>query len=168
MAVLPYSAYRDTPSRRSQTTALGGRFSNVLSLRVHDRQPTPGICFGDSTPLTALMSESGRAVLVGVDKPVLQLRGWGCYRFRLPVEAGDRTISIKTLQPTADAARPWLQIKANSDIGVVESITPASTGAGWVTIGPVAFTASGTGAIEVYLVNPSDGRICWFDQLKMT
>ena len=86
--------------------------------------------------------------------PCLRVLGGGVFRFRIPVDAGVRSISVKCREASTLAPRPVLRICENAEIGLlapIEATAPAGTG--WVTVGPVTFSASVKGGVVVELVS---------------
>lgn len=109
---------------------------------------------------------SGRDDSDGQPTPCLRVGGSFSLRFRIGVLAGVRTITVQAKQTNAGEPRPVLMVAANSDVGLdAPLLATAPAGAGWVTVGPVTFTATVAGAIEVELRNPSGFRPCQFDNL---
>lgn len=108
-------------------------------------------------------SSFGRNLICGISKetvegspssPSLKISQNAIWRFRWAVQSGARTISIKCKQAINLSPRPTMTIKANSSIGInSDLIATASSNVGWVTIGPISFTAIGSGLIYVELSN---------------
>ena len=91
--------------------------------------------------------------------PSLRLNVRGTYRFRWTVAAGSRSISIDVKQAVNVSPRPRVTVLANPDIGVNADVQgSAASGAGWVTIGPIAVTPSSAGALWVILEALYDGQ----------
>jgi hypothetical protein len=88
--------------------------------------------------------------------PCLQITTPGFWRFKWTVAAGARSISVSAKQTgtTTPTTRPSLIVKSNSSIGLSADISgSAANSQGWVTIGPVSFTATGAGVTWVELHN---------------
>jgi hypothetical protein len=91
---------------------------------------------------------------------------------RWPVQAGARTISIDVKAPAGsgtDLAR--LIVKANPEVGLgTDLVGIAPVGTGWVTIGPLSFTATAIGVLEVWRERRDDmmdAELYW-DNLQVT
>jgi hypothetical protein len=94
----------------------------------------------------------------------------GTIRLRLGVEAGARSVSVKVKQPSAILPRPTMRIMPNAAVGIAaELIATAPTGAGWVTVGPIAFTATAAGGIFLELSAPFSGGEsgAWWDTVRV-
>lgn len=100
--------------------------------------------------------------------PCLRILGPFRYTFRIPVPSGDRTLTVKALQPRASGPRPRLVVLAHPEIGVTRQEAAAPGGVDWEAIGPVEFSPSEHGVVEVQLINDSHGWPCWFDDLVVT
>ncbi len=103
--------------------------------------------------------------------PSLHLPRGGSLRLRIAVDAGNRSVSVKAKQPDAALARPTLRVLPNAEVGVqTELLAVAPVGAGWVKIGPITFTATTKGGVEVQLTADWRGGLsgCWFDSLIVT
>ena len=97
----------------------------------------------------------------------------GMWRFKWSVVAGTRTITIKCKQVSNQSPRPSMVITANPSIGVPLDIeTFASSGIGWVDIGPVTITPTSTGMVFIQIKNNSnDIRVdtpAYFDHIVVT
>ena len=80
-------------------------------------------------------------------------------------------MNISGCGPSILIARPTLTVRANPAIGVNADVTAtAPAGTGWVTIGPLTFTASASGGIVIELFAPWDGGESgtWFDSISVT
>ena len=89
-------------------------------------------------------------------------------RFRLAVDAGDRSVTLSVKQPLSAQPRPQLIVHANPDIGLAASVSgTAPAGDGWVTLGPVAFTATAAGGVWVELVNPANNYDAFYDNVAI-
>jgi hypothetical protein len=103
--------------------------------------------------------------------PSLQIT-YGFWRFRWVVKSGNRTISINTKQSASISPRPSMIVKANKDIGITQDLSgSAAVSSDWVTIGPVAVTATSTGATWVELWNnqvSSSTDYAYFDHIVVT
>lgn len=91
----------------------------------------------------------------GDDSPpcLLVLKG-GRFRFRFPVAAGNRSLSVRAKETSGLVARPQLVVRANAAVGIAtDLVTTAPAGTGWVALGPLEFVASAKGAIVVELVS---------------
>lgn len=100
--------------------------------------------------------------------PSLYLPKGGQVRFRFPVDAGTRSISVKAKQPSGTLPRPSIRILANASIGLTSDLSAAApTGAGWVTIGPMTFVATAAGGVFLEVNAPWNGGEsgCWFDAI---
>ncbi len=128
----------------------------------------------------------GASVLVGVQdrlwgggrdetegnpaSPSLRVAGGGVFRFRIPIDSGQRSVSVKCKETSALAPRPVLRICENGEVGLlaaVEAVAPA--GSGWVTVGPATFTATAKGGVVIELVSFSlswEGE-CYWDSLTV-
>lgn len=104
--------------------------------------------------------------------PCLALDIPGFWRFRWSVTAGNRTLTVNTKQVSNSVMRPTVKIKKNSAIGLnADVIGTAPAGAGWVTLGPVSFSVSGTGMVYVELWNNDTmnyASTAYFDHLILT
>lgn len=100
--------------------------------------------------------------------PCLRVVGPFHYTFRIPVPSGDRTLTVKALQPRASEPRPRLVLLPNPEIDVTRQEAAAPAGPDWQAIGPVEFSPSEHGVVEVQLINDSRGWPCWFDDLVLT
>ncbi len=125
-----------------------------------------GICLGGLTGIDGDTS-LGRHLQVGVTQsivegspspPSLQLTIPGFWRFRWVITPGQRRISVYTKQNSTGSYRPSLVVKANSSVGIANDLSgSAPDGTGWQTIGPIVFTATGTGVVWVELHNNEIG-----------
>jgi len=120
-----------------------------------------GITIGDSGTIDGNGS-FGRYIQVGVNKetvdgvpsaPSLRLDYPGnMWRFRWVVKGGNRSISVSAKQNSTGSYRPSMVIKANSNIGLNYDVSSsAADGAGWVTIGPITFTATSGSSEAVWV-----------------
>lgn len=107
--------------------------------------------------------------------PCLDLARYGAYRFRWAIIPGARTISVRVKQPGNLVGYPTLVIKACAAVGLAADVVGMSAGGtGWVTIGPIGFSATGSGSVWVELHNntsrtkPTDVVNCFFDHLVAT
>ena len=103
--------------------------------------------------------------------PSLQLPKGGVIRFRIPIAAGSRSVTIKAKQPSATLPRPSARLIANADIGLDADVSAsAPAGSDWVLIGPLTFTATNKGGVMIELFAPWSGGEsgCWFDSLTVT
>lgn len=108
-------------------------------------------------------STFGRSLQVGVvenfvdgspSAPCLQLSIPGFWRFRWSVKPGDRTIRVSARQAANLAPRPSMVVTANPSAGIPTDLTAtAASSTGWVTIGPITFTATAAGVVWVELHN---------------
>jgi len=116
-----------------------------------------------------LVIRSGRDESEGnEDVPCIRLGTLGCCRLRVAVNAGSRSVSVYAKQPVTGQPRPRLVVRSNAEIGLAQDLTQtAASGADWVEIGPITFTASQRGGVWVELWNPSVGWPCWFDDLTL-
>lgn len=90
--------------------------------------------------------------------PSFSMPWGGTIRLRLGIEAGPRSVSVKVKQPSATLPRPTMRIMPNAEVGIAtELIATAPTGEGWVTVGPIAFTATAAGGIFLELSAPFSG-----------
>lgn len=88
------------------------------------------------------------------DPPCIRIRLGGSLRFRIPVDAGMRRVSVKCWEASSLPERPRLVIHPNSEIGLNETLSAqAPAGAGWVTVGPLSFTASQKGGVAIELIS---------------
>ncbi len=123
-----------------------------------------GIGVGESATIDGNGS-FGRHLQIGVNKettegtpsaPSLRLDYPGnMWRFRWVVKVGNRSMSVSAKQnSTGSAYRPSMVIKANTAVGLMYDVSSsAADGAGWVTIGPVTFTAGASDVLWVELHN---------------
>lgn len=122
-----------------------------------------GMAFGAPTSFDG-QGSFGRHMQYGLNKevtlgnpgaPSLRLDYPGFWRFRWVVKPGSRTISIFANQnSTGSLYRPTLVVKANSNVNINTDLTAvAPAGAGWVSIGPISFTATGTDVVWVEMHN---------------
>jgi hypothetical protein len=87
--------------------------------------------------------------------------------FRLPVQIGNRTISVDVRQPVSTADRPKLIVKRNPAVGLnADLVATATSATNWQTLS-VSFTATAVGGVEVLLSNEDYHKYCWFDNLKI-
>lgn len=124
---------------------------------------------GDPAPF---VSGSGRDDSVGYPSgPSLSMPRGGTLRIRVPVDAGARGISIAVLQPSTTLPRPSITIRANPAVGLYSDLqASAPAGSGWVTIGPLAWTATAAGGVWIDLVAPFSGGESgtWWDNRVTT
>lgn len=102
--------------------------------------------------------------------PSLYLPKGGRIRLRIPIAAGSRAVTIKAKQPSMALPRPTARILANAAIGLdADLAATAPVGSGWVSIGPLTFTASANGGVVVELFAQWSGGDsgCWFDALTV-
>jgi hypothetical protein len=102
--------------------------------------------------------------------PCLRVPRGGSLRFRLGVEAGPRSVSVRVKQPSADLPRPTLRVLANAEVGIAtDLIATAPTGASWVRIGPISFTAASAGGVVVELASWHHGGDAgaWWDTIQV-
>lgn len=164
MALLAYSArssWQGQPDVRAYTFAYL-RLSRIC----WGDGPTGGFCQHNGIGTTPRI-QPGRDNSVGDSSPSLRVRGPWSFRFRLPVNAVAYNLGVSALQPTAAYARPKLVLLPNPGIGVTGTSQSAGAGASWVAIGPINFTPSSKGVIEVLLVNPEKDTDCHFDNLSL-
>lgn len=118
-------------------------------------------CTGGIARSGALLQLSGRDDADGHPlPPSLKMVRAGAYKFKWPVAAGARTISID-IKCTVNVAgfRPYMVLKANPGIGVNEDIrATAASGSGWNTIGPLTVTPNLAGVLEVEIWAPFLGQ----------
>lgn len=97
--------------------------------------------------------------------PCLVLTQPGFWRFRWAVTAGVRTIRVDCKQVANTSPYPSIIIKASSFGNAADVVATSAGGAGWVTIGPATFTATGPGVVWVELWNNLrvNGTPCFFD-----
>jgi len=121
-------------------------------------QRAPLFLFRGATMLVGVQDQlwpGGRDDLEGSPTPPsLRVVGGGVMRFRLPVDAGVRTLSVKCRETSSLVARPTLRVRANVEIGLqadLEAVAPS--GSGWVTVGPLTFTASTKGGVAIELLS---------------
>lgn len=107
--------------------------------------------------------------------PCLELSRYGLFRFRWAVSPGVRTLSVSVKQPSNRLNYPTMTLLANSSVGLGADVVGTSPGGtGWVTIGPLSFTASAFGVVTVEFRNNCDRATlpyqgtyapCYFDHL---
>lgn len=103
-------------------------------------------------------------------QPSLYLPQGGLIRLRIPVAAGSRAVTVKARQPSGLLPRPTARLLPNAAIGLnAEVSATAPAGPGWVSIGPLTFTATANGGVFVELFAPWSGGEsgCWFDALTV-
>lgn len=131
-----------------------------------------GIAFGSPTTIDGGGS-FGRHMQVGVNRengdgtpsaPSLRLDYPGnMWRFRWVVKNGNRSISVSAKQNSTGSFRPSMIIRKNPNIQIFNDISAsAPDGAGWVNIGPITFTASGSDVVWVELHNNNYGTALIF------
>jgi hypothetical protein len=85
---------------------------------------------------------------------------------------GMRSIQVYVLQAANTSPRPSLTVLANTAVGVAANLVAyAPSGTGWVSIGPLAFTATAAGVVTVQLASNStaaDALPCYFDHIVVT
>lgn len=99
--------------------------------------------------------------------PCLVLKQPGFWRFRWAVTAGVRAIRVDCKQAYNTSPYPSIIIKASSFGNAADVTATSAGGAGWVTIGPASFTATGSGVVWVELWNNlirADSP-CYFDHI---
>ncbi len=104
-------------------------------------------------------------------QPCLQFTQRGRYRFRWPVAAGTRTLTIDCKYAPNEAPRPTVTIRKNVEIGVnADVVGTAGAGTGWVTIGPLSITPSDKGGVWVELdaTHPGNTFAARWDNLRTT
>jgi len=103
--------------------------------------------------------------------PCLRITGGGVIRIRIPVDAGSRSISVKAREISNVVPRPLLRVCENGEIGLLAALeATAPAGTGWVTVGPLTFTASAKGGVAIDLVSfgQSWEGECRWDSLSIT
>lgn len=86
------------------------------------------------------------------DPPSLCMMRPAKFRFRWSVRSGSHSLSIRVKQASNAQPRPSLTVKANAAIGLFSDLVGvAADGVDWVTIGPLKFTTSAQGALDVFL-----------------
>lgn len=97
--------------------------------------------------------------------PSLRVVGGGVFRFRIPVDSGQRSISVKCKEVSTLVPRPILRVCENGEIGLVASVEAvAPAGTGWITVGPATFAATAKGGVVIELVSFSlswEGECHW-------
>jgi len=124
-----------------------------------------GISLGGPTSING-DAPVGRSLQVGVSKntvegnpsaPCLSLDIPGIWRFRWVIKPGIRSIYVNTKQVTTiltSSLRPSIVVKSNPNVGLNNDISSSAiVSQDWVTIGPLSFAATGTGATWVELHN---------------
>jgi hypothetical protein len=126
-----------------------------------------GVC-----PTSDLMVDEARDDMEGSGgPPCVVFEKPGRYRFRWPVDPGERTITVDCKYAPDAAPRPTLRIRANTEIGVnADLVATAPAGSGWVTIGPLSITPSEKGGVWVELegLSRADGFSARFDNVVAT
>lgn len=100
--------------------------------------------------------------------PSLRMTRYGVYRCLWSIAPGSRRVSVKVRQTLPDTPRPRLVVKATPEVGLAADLTAdAPAGTDWVTIGPLAFTATAIGAVwvELWCLATGTGVACWWDDL---
>lgn len=125
-----------------------------------------GLAFGAPTTIDGGGS-FGRHMQVGVNRenndgtpaaPSLRLDYPGMWRFRWVVKNGNRSISVSARQNSTGSFRPSMIVRKNPGIQIFNDISAsAPDGAGWVNMGPITFTASGSDVVWVELHNNNHG-----------
>ena len=97
--------------------------------------------------------------------PCMRVIRGGTVRFRFPVSAGNRRLSVRARELSTQVARPELVIKANPEIGLnADMRASAPAGTDWVVVGPLEFAAVAVGGIVVELRSygmASEGDCRW-------
>jgi hypothetical protein len=83
--------------------------------------------------------------------PSLEMDTRGHWRFRWKVLTGARSIQISVKQAANVTPRPTMQVVDNS--GAVLGTATAPSGTGYVTVGPITFTAASDQVCWVYLMH---------------
>jgi hypothetical protein len=112
----------------------------------------------------------GRENSEGNAAPCLRMDAPGSWSFWWPVDAGTIELTCDVRQAVNLSPRPRITIKANPDIGVNSDVTgEAPSGTGWVTIGPLEVSPTGTGALRVILEARHEGQDgvvpCYWDNI---
>lgn len=105
--------------------------------------------------------------------PSLYMSSQGKWGFKWILNAGTRTISIDCKQPVNLSPRPTLTVLKDVSLGINSDMTgTATSGTGWVTIGPVTITPTATGVVWVELRNEYDdvneNSPCYWDNIVIT
>ncbi len=92
---------------------------------------------------------SGRDDVEGdPDSHCLHVLLGGAFRFRIPIDEGTRRVKIRCKDESTKLQRPELIIHENAEIGLLQELrVGAQVGSGWVTIGPITFTATKRGGV---------------------
>jgi hypothetical protein len=87
--------------------------------------------------------------------PCLSITAPGFWRFRWVVKPGPRAIYVWAQQnSTGSANRPSMVVNENPAVGLNYALSAsAPDGQGWQQVGPITFTANGTGVVWVELHN---------------
>ena len=118
-----------------------------------------------------LFQGASRANSEGNTAPSLCMDRPNEYSARLPVEGGVQTsISVQVKQGGGASLRPRLVVKAAPGLGLNSDQTAtASAGSGWTTVGPISFTPSTDGVVEIRLVNRDvEPNNCYWDNFDIT
>lgn len=152
MPALPYNGTYDAALFNSRSVAVAPALVSN-SVRVEGE----GIYFGGS----------GRDDTVGNPTPSYKIARYGFINLRLAIPAGSRIVSVQVLQPDVTAARPYLQLNANADIGLNTAIVAtAGLSTTWQTLSAV-FTATQNGGVMIRLFNADLSKPCWFDNVSV-
>lgn len=104
-------------------------------------------------------------------QPSLKIDRAQIWEFFWPVASGARGFSVSVKQAANLSPRPRVTVKANADCGVAADATAsAASGAGWVTIGPIAVNPTSDGVLIVQLENRVEGIYtpCFWDNISVT
>lgn len=85
--------------------------------------------------------------------PCLNMLEGGIIRFKFPVVAGTRSVSVKVREvSTFVTNRAKLRVLKNASLGIPATLeATAPVGTSWFTLGPLSFTAPTTGVVTVEL-----------------
>ncbi len=180
---LSYSFYEDRQQLQSGSLTpfafsfenkqlISGSIAGIKMVRDNDGEPRSlgflqGLAFGAPTTIDGGGS-FGRHMQVGVNRensdgtptaPALRLDyPGGMWRFRWVVKNGSRSISVSAKQNSTGSYRPSMIVRKNANIQIFNDISAsAPNGNGWVNIGPITFTASGSDVVWVELHNNNHG-----------
>lgn len=158
-----YNRLADSSSLQSSVGVKYNRLadsSSIVSTFIRNRgsseagQTSAQKGLGFASPTSYLSDGSfGRHMQTGVNKettlgsptsPSLRLDYNGFWRFRWVVKGGNRSISVLAQQnSTGSVNRPSMVIKSNSNVGINFDLSAsAADGSGWITMGPITFTAT--------------------------
>jgi hypothetical protein len=139
-------------------------------------QVGPGFCRGlvdVQAPANVMYLNSGRDDAIGNPLPPGQKQGRPgiLTGLLIPITAGARQIFIDVLQEVdvGVGLRPRMTLKANADVGLhSDLVVDAAAGVAWQTL-TAAFTATGTGAVEVWREKRYQGMddAIWWDNLRL-